>query len=59
MFNKGLALNPGFLEAMNWFDPDCYIFHDIDQLPEDDRNIYRCEENPLHLAVQTSQYGYK
>jgi len=43
-FNKGRLMNTGFsyirnLE-INGFD--CYVFHDVDLLPENDYNTYRC-----------------
>ncbi|XP_061719126.1 beta-1,4-N-acetylgalactosaminyltransferase bre-4-like [Cydia pomonella] len=38
-FNRGKLLNVGFLEAGGW---QCYIFHDIDLLPLDQRNLYTC-----------------
>lgn len=63
-FNRGLLLNIGFLESLklsrdHW---DCFIFHDIDLLPEDERNIYSCppELKPRHMSalVSTMQYKY-
>ena len=36
-FNKGLSMNVGFIEATKEDEWDCYIFHDVDLLPEDDR----------------------
>ncbi|XP_063386887.1 beta-1,4-N-acetylgalactosaminyltransferase bre-4-like [Cydia fagiglandana] len=43
-FNRGKLLNVGFLEAGRW---ECYIFHDIDLLPVDQRNLYNCP-HPWH-----------
>lgn len=58
-FNKGLAMNAGFIEAMREQDWDCYIFHDVDVLPENDRNIYGCDpDTPKLLATAISAYGY-
>lgn len=51
-FNRGMLLNVGFLEAKKIKSFDCYIFHDVDLLPMDDRNFYICsEDNPRHLAM--------
>ena len=41
-----LLLKPGFKEAMTDRNWTCAIFHDVDLLPEDDRNIYNCPEQP-------------
>ncbi|XP_063537563.1 beta-1,4-N-acetylgalactosaminyltransferase bre-4-like [Cydia strobilella] len=40
-FNRGKLMNVGFLEAGGW---QCYIFHDIDLLPLDQRNLYTCPQ---------------
>ncbi|CAH8649819.1 unnamed protein product [Schistosoma rodhaini] len=58
-FNRALLLNAGFIESYRVADFDCFIFHDVDLLPEDDRNIYRCSEQPRHLSVSIDQYNYK
>ncbi|CAH8620178.1 unnamed protein product [Heterobilharzia americana] len=38
-FNRALLLNVGFIESMRVAHFDCFIFHDVDLLPEDDRNF--------------------
>ena len=43
--------NVGFVEAMKAYDWDCFIFHDVDLLPEDDRNLYTCPDQPRHMSV--------
>jgi hypothetical protein len=39
--NRGLLFNIGFKQAMKDMDYDCVILHDVDVLPEDDRNYYK------------------
>ncbi len=58
-FNRGILMNIGYKEALKDTDKwDCFIFHDVDLLPEDDRNIYSCPEIPRHMssAVNTLHY---
>lgn len=55
-FNRGMLLNVGYLEAKKIKKWDCYIFHDVDLLPMDDRILYRCSENPRHLAVAVDKF---
>lgn len=58
-FNKGLSINAGFLEALKVEKWDCFIFHDVDLLPENELNIYKCDMNkPKLLSVAISAYGY-
>lgn len=52
-------MNIGFLEASKLAHYDCIIFHDVDILPEDDRNYYICGKNPRHLAVMVEQFNYR
>ncbi|XP_019630922.1 PREDICTED: beta-1,4-galactosyltransferase 4-like [Branchiostoma belcheri] len=58
-FCKGLLYNVGFTEALKE-DPtyDCFIFHDVDLLPEDDRNLYTCSQSPYHLSVAVDTLNY-
>ena len=59
-FNRGALLNIGFLEAKKRDNFDCFIFHDVDLLPEDTRNLYSCTKNPRHMssAIDVFQYRY-
>lgn len=59
-FNKGALYNVGFIEALKIQAWDCFVFHDIDMVPMDDRNLYDCPRvNPRHLAVDLDKFGYK
>lgn len=59
-FNRGLLMNIGFAEAVienkNW---QCFVFHDVDLLPEDERNIYSCPETPRHMSSAVSTLKYR
>ncbi|XP_031635475.1 beta-1,4-galactosyltransferase 4-like [Contarinia nasturtii] len=57
IFNRAMLLNIGFLEAKKIRKFDCYIFHDVDLLPLDERILYRCSDNPKHLAVAVDMFG--
>ncbi|XP_068233892.1 beta-1,4-galactosyltransferase 4-like [Palaemon carinicauda] len=59
LFNRARLLNVGFLEAQKEGPWDCFAFHDIDMLPEDDRHLYHCSQQPRHLAVATSNHNYR
>jgi hypothetical protein len=50
-FNRAALFNVGYLEAMKLYPFDCFIFHDVDLLPEDLRNIYKCGDHPRHMYV--------
>ena len=53
-----MMMNVGFVEASKLVDFDCFVFHDIDLLPEDDRNIYTCSRNPRHMAPFLRKWKY-
>ncbi|KFV11407.1 Beta-1,4-galactosyltransferase 2 [Pterocles gutturalis] len=57
-FNRAKLLNVGFLEALKDDEEyDCFIFSDVDLIPMDDRNLYRCYEQPRHFAVGMDKFG--
>ena len=58
-FNKGSLLNIGFKEALKTADFDCFVFNDVDLLPEDDRNSYGCPTSPRHLSVAIDKFKYR
>ncbi|XP_067896592.1 beta-1,4-galactosyltransferase 4 [Heterodontus francisci] len=59
MFNRAKLLNVGFLEALKERKWDCFIFHDVDLVPENDFNLYLCDHEPKHLVVGRNVTGYK
>nr|XP_045593571.1 beta-1,4-galactosyltransferase 3-like [Procambarus clarkii] len=59
LFNRARLLNVGFLEARKEGPWDCYAFHDVDMLPENDFHLYHCSAQPRHLAVATSNNNYR
>ena len=49
-FNRAKLMNIGFREAVKTYDYQCFIFHDVDLLPEDDRNLLVFPRQPASLA---------
>lgn len=40
-------------------DWDCVFFHDVNLLPEDNRNLYICDVFPAHVSVAIDKFNYK
>ncbi|KAK2141307.1 hypothetical protein LSH36_1123g00053 [Paralvinella palmiformis] len=57
-FNRAAMMNIGYLEASRDNYYDCFVFHDVDLIPEDLTNLYYCGRYPRHLAVTRSKNGY-
>ena len=61
-FNRGILMNIGFVESLRdtmgkW---PCFIFHDIDMLPENAFNFYTCNHlKPIQYAIAVSEWEYK
>lgn len=58
-FNRAKLLNIGYLEALKDYNWDCFIFHDVDLVPENDHNLYVCDTQPKHLVVGRNVTGYR
>ena len=48
-----------FLNFNSTQDYQCFIFHDVDLLPEDDRNLYTCPIQPRHMSVSIDSFLYR
>ena len=58
-FNRGMLLNIGFKEALRLNNYKCFVFHDVDLMPENDRNKYSCPSSPRHLSVAVDTFNYR
>ena len=58
LFNRAMNFNVGYSEAMKSGDFNCLVFHDVDLLPEDDRILYTCSDQPRHLSVAIDKFKY-
>ncbi|KAK5864280.1 hypothetical protein PBY51_015536 [Eleginops maclovinus] len=58
-FNRAKLLNVGYTEALKEYDYDCFVFSDVDLIPMDDRNTYRCFSQPRHLSVSMDKFGFR
>uniref|UniRef100_A0A3P8UF02 Beta-1,4-galactosyltransferase n=1 Tax=Amphiprion percula TaxID=161767 RepID=A0A3P8UF02_AMPPE len=58
LFNRAKLMNTGYVEALKQYDYDCFVFSDVDLIPLDDRNIYKCFDNPRHLSVAIDKFNY-
>ena len=54
-----MLFNVGYVEASKISDWDCLVFHDVDLLAEDDRNLYSCPRLPRHMSVAVDKFKYK
>ncbi|UYV66421.1 hypothetical protein LAZ67_4001608 [Cordylochernes scorpioides] len=55
-FNRAKLFNIGFQEAGSEFC--CFIFHDVDLLPQNSQNIYGCSSQPRHLCASIDIFRY-
>jgi beta-1,4-galactosyltransferase 1 len=58
-YNKGVLMNAAFIYASSEYDFQCFVFHDVDLIPEDDRNMYSCPIYPRHMSVAIDEMNYK
>ncbi|XP_049876132.1 beta-1,4-N-acetylgalactosaminyltransferase bre-4-like isoform X2 [Pectinophora gossypiella] len=60
-FNRAKLFNVGFVESNKMRDDEwqCFIFHDVDLLPMDERNLYTCPRQPRHMSCAIDKLNYK
>ncbi|ESO83434.1 hypothetical protein LOTGIDRAFT_133456, partial [Lottia gigantea] len=58
-FNRAMLMNIGYNESLQIYDYQCFVFHDVDLIPENDKNIYSCPESPRHMSVAVDKFSYK
>ncbi|XP_044140041.1 beta-1,4-galactosyltransferase 3-like [Bufo gargarizans] len=58
-FNRAKLLNIGVTEALRYDSWDCLILHDVDLVPENDYNLYICDDHyPKHLSSAMDKFNY-
>ncbi|GCB64559.1 hypothetical protein scyTo_0007554 [Scyliorhinus torazame] len=59
-FNRAKLLNVGVREALKDEDWDCLFLHDVDLIPENDHNLYICNEKyPKHVSSAMNKFLYR
>uniref|UniRef100_A0A1A8BLE9 Beta-1,4-galactosyltransferase n=1 Tax=Nothobranchius kadleci TaxID=1051664 RepID=A0A1A8BLE9_NOTKA len=58
-FNRAKLLNVGYQESLKDKDYNCFVFSDVDLIPMDDRNTYKCFSQPRHLSVSMDKFGFR
>lgn len=58
-FNRAMLFNIGYKEALSFHDFNCFVFHDVDLIPENDNNYYGCPTAPRHLSVAIDKFQYR
>ncbi|XP_039253012.2 beta-1,4-galactosyltransferase 4-like [Styela clava] len=65
LFNRAKLMNVGFSEAIKERKYDCFVFHDVDLLLENDKCLYWCPQsrdekfdNPRHISTYIDKFGY-
>ena len=55
-FNRGALMNIGYTEAFKVDDFDCFAFHDVDLVPEDDRSVKGPTQVKCRLLISSIFY---
>ncbi|KAM4807835.1 beta-1,4-galactosyltransferase 1-like [Rhinophrynus dorsalis] len=59
VFNKARLMNLGYKVAEKDYDYNCFIFSDVDVIPMDERNLYRCSEKPKHMGNALDKFNFR
>ena len=52
-------MNAAYKQALQEQDWHCFVFHDVDLIPEDVRNMYTCPQQPRHMSPAIDEMGYE
>uniref|UniRef100_A0A8C5LX91 Beta-1,4-galactosyltransferase n=1 Tax=Leptobrachium leishanense TaxID=445787 RepID=A0A8C5LX91_9ANUR len=58
-FNRAKLMNVGYAEAVKDYDYNCFIFSDVDIIPLDLQNLYRCSKKPKHMAHSLDKFNFR
>ncbi|XP_041472844.1 beta-1,4-galactosyltransferase 5-like [Lytechinus variegatus] len=58
-FNRAMLMNVGFVEALNFTNYDCVVFHDIDHLAVNVKNYFGCDNMPRHFISGEKIWEWK
>lgn len=58
-FNRAMLMNIGYAESIKLYNYTCFVFHDVDLIPENDRIMYDCRDSPRHLSSAVDKFKYK
>ncbi|KAE8631996.1 hypothetical protein XENTR_v10001386 [Xenopus tropicalis] len=59
LFNRAKLMNVGYSVAIKDYNYTCFIFTDVDIIPMDGRNLFRCSDNPRHMANSVDKFNFK
>lgn len=51
-------MNIGYAEALKRRKFPCFIFHDVDLIPQVLKNIYACSDMPRHMSASINIWRY-
>jgi hypothetical protein len=57
-FNRAKLFNVGYAEALKIFPYHCFIFHDVDLIPQKLSNMYACTHQPRHMSSSLNTFRY-
>lgn len=57
-FNRAKLFNVGYAEATKVNDFHCFIFQDVDLIPQNPDNIYACTKMPRHMSSSVNTFRY-
>lgn len=57
-FNRAKLFNVGYSEAIKSNEYHCFIFQDIDLIPQNLDNIYACTKMPRHMSSSVNTFRY-